>query len=69
MSVAAHKFQGPLGIGALVLRDDVTMAPMLFGGHQQEGIRPGTESVALAIGMMTALELWQQGAGRTPPAN
>ena len=60
LSVAAHKFQGPLGIGALILRHDVTVAPMLFGGHQQEGLRPGTESVALAVGMQTALELWQK---------
>ncbi len=60
LSVAAHKFQGPLGIGAIVLRHEVTLAPMLFGGHQQEGMRPGTESVALAVGMMTALELWRK---------
>jgi cysteine desulfurase len=32
---------------------------MCFGGHQQEGVRPGTESVAVAVGMQTALELWQ----------
>ena len=60
LSIAAHKFQGPLGSGALILRHDVTLAPMLFGGHQQEGLRPGTESVALAVGMQTALELWQK---------
>ena len=60
LSVAAHKFEGPLGIGAIVLRNDVTLAPMLFGGHQQEGMRPGTESVALAVGMATALELWHK---------
>ena len=36
------------------------LAPMFFGGHQQEGMRPGTESVALAVGMQTALELWQK---------
>jgi len=59
LSIAAHKFQGPLGIGALIVRHDVSLAPMLFGGHQQEGLRPGTESVALAVGMQTALELWQ----------
>jgi cysteine desulfurase len=59
LSVAAHKFQGPLGIGAILLRNDVTLIPMLFGGHQQEGMRPGTESVALAVGMAKALELWQ----------
>ncbi len=60
MTVAAHKFQGPLGIGALILRHGVTVEPILFGGHQQEGLRPGTESVALAVGMRTALELWHE---------
>jgi cysteine desulfurase len=60
LSIAAHKFQGPLGIGALIVRPDLTVLPMSFGGHQQEGIRPGTESVALAVGMQTALELWQK---------
>ncbi len=59
MCLAAHKFQGPLGIGGLILRHDVPIAPIQFGGHHQFGIRPGTESVALAVGMLTALELWQ----------
>ncbi len=60
MSIAAHKFQGPPGIGALILRDDVPIVPVLFGGHQQSGLRPGTEPVAPAIGMWTALELWHK---------
>jgi cysteine desulfurase len=59
MTIAAHKFQGPLGIGALMVRQNVPLSPLLFGGHQQAGLRPGTESVALAVGMATALELWQ----------
>jgi cysteine desulfurase len=59
LSIAAHKFQGPLGIGALLLRHDFPLDPILFGGAQQSGLRPGTESVALAVGMRTALELWQ----------
>jgi cysteine desulfurase len=59
LSVAAHKFQGPLGIGGLLLRPDVPIWPIHYGGHQQSGLRPGTESVALTIGMLTALELWQ----------
>jgi cysteine desulfurase len=58
MSFAAHKFHGPQGIGALVARHDTKLAPQLFGGFQQEGLRPGTESVALAVGMLRALELW-----------
>jgi cysteine desulfurase len=60
LSFTAHKFQGPLGIGALLLRDGVPLTPLMFGGHQQASLRPGTESVALAIGMATALELWQR---------
>ncbi len=60
MTIAAHKFQGPLDIGALILRHGVAVEPLHYGGHQQGGLRPGTESVALAVGMATALELWQQ---------
>jgi cysteine desulfurase len=58
MTVAAHKFHGPVGIGALVIRHDIQLQPQLFGGFQQAGLRPGTESVALAVGMCRALELW-----------
>lgn len=58
MTFTAHKFHGPLGIGALVVRHGVALAPQLFGGFQQAGLRPGTESVALAVGMLSALELW-----------
>ncbi len=59
MSLAAHKFRGPLGVGALVLRSDAAPQPLAFGGHQQGGLRPGTESVALALGMAVALDLWR----------
>ncbi|MGD9635114.1 MAG: cysteine desulfurase family protein, partial [Pirellulales bacterium] len=57
MTFTAHKFHGPLGIGALVVRHGIELAPQLFGGFQQAGLRPGTESVALVVGMLTALEL------------
>jgi len=59
MSVAAHKFHGPVGIGALVVRGDVKLPPVLFGGFQQQGMRPGTESVALVLGMHAALATWE----------
>jgi cysteine desulfurase len=59
MSVAAHKFGGPLGIGVLVVRDGVEISAKFHGGFQQAGARPGTESVALTVGMRTALELWE----------
>ena len=68
MSVAAHKFGGPLGIGALVLRDGLPIEPLMFGGHQQSGLRPGTESAALAVGMATALEALAPGARPIRPA-
>jgi cysteine desulfurase len=57
MSVAAHKFQGPAGIGVLIVRAGVPLLPLQLGGHQQHGLRPGTEPVALAVGMATALRL------------
>ncbi len=60
LSIAAHKFQGPLGIAALLIRQGIAVQPLLFGGHQQEALRPGTEAVALAVGMATALDLWQR---------
>jgi len=60
LSVAAHKFRGPLGIGGLLVGDDVPLEPLQFGGHQQWGLRPGTECAPLVIGMLTALRIWQR---------
>jgi cysteine desulfurase len=62
MTCAAHKFNGPMGIGALILHNDAALAPQLHGGFQQAGFRPGTETTALAIGMQTALEAWHRDA-------
>src|SRR5207245_2855902 len=55
--ISAHKFHGPKGIGALLVRRQTKLQPLLFGGHQQQGRRPGTEPVALAVGLATALDL------------
>jgi cysteine desulfurase len=57
MTVAPHKFHGPIGIGALVVKHDVKLQPQLFGGFQQGGLRPGTENVALAVEFHEALKL------------
>ena len=57
LALGAHKFHGPRGIGALLIRDGVRLSPTQFGGHQEAGRRPGTEMVALAAGMARALEL------------
>jgi cysteine desulfurase len=57
MTVAPHKFHGPIGIGALVVRREAALEPAMAGGFQQEGLRPGTEGVALAVGFPAALRL------------
>lgn len=57
LALGAHKFGGPRGVGALLIRRGVRLAPTLFGGHQEEGRRPGTEPVPLIAGMALALEL------------
>lgn len=58
LCLGAHKFHGPRGVGALLLREGVTLTPYTFGGHQEAGRRAGTECVALVAGMARALELW-----------
>ncbi|MEL7498730.1 MAG: cysteine desulfurase family protein [Planctomycetota bacterium] len=55
LSLTAHKFAGPRGIGGLLLKHGVAPEPQLFGGFQQMAIRPGTEDVALVAGMWQAL--------------
>lgn len=57
LSLAAHKFYGPKGVGALWVRRGLTPDPILFGGAQESGRRPGTESPALLAGMATAAKL------------
>lgn len=57
LTVSAHKFHGPKGIGALLLRKHTPFRPLIHGGHQQQGRRPGTEPVPLAVGLARALEL------------
>lgn len=56
LSVGAHKFNGPIGVGALVVKAGRELPPLLWGGFQQAGARPGTESAALAVGMRVAIE-------------
>ena len=56
LSASAHKFGGPKGIGILIVKRGTPFTPLMFGGHQQKGRRPGTEAVPLAVGMAVALE-------------
>jgi cysteine desulfurase len=57
LSLAGHKLQGPRGIGALLIRPDLPLQPLIGGGGQEAGRRGGTESVALVAGLCRALEL------------
>jgi cysteine desulfurase len=61
LTVSGHKFGGPSGVGALLLRRGTKLRPLFFGGHQQQGRRPGTEPVALAVGLATALDITVRG--------
>lgn len=54
-SLSAHKFHGPKGVGALIVRLTGCVAPLFHGGGQQAALRPGTENPAGLIGMMAAL--------------
>lgn len=56
LSLSAHKFHGPRGMGALVVHDGFTLPPLIEGGAQERGLRAGTENVAGAVGMAAALE-------------
>jgi cysteine desulfurase len=58
LSLGAHKFHGPRGVGALLIREGTRLASLLYGGHQEREQRAGTEPVALAVGLAKALELW-----------
>ncbi len=57
LSISAHKFGGPKGIGALYVRSGRIPQPLIYGGGQEHGFRSGTESVASAAGMAKALTL------------
>ncbi|OBH15419.1 cysteine desulfurase [Mycolicibacter terrae] len=57
LTLTAHKFGGPCGAGALLMRRDVACVPLMHGGGQERDIRSGTPDVAGAVGMATALQI------------
>jgi cysteine desulfurase len=57
LTLSGHKLGAPKGIGALVLRDRKCVHPLVHGGGQQGGIRPGTENVAGTVALGVAVEL------------
>ena len=57
ISIAGHKLGAPKGIGALIVRGRIPLEPLIHGGGQERGRRSGTENVAGAVALATALEL------------
>jgi len=57
LTISGHKFGAPKGIGALFIRRGVHLEPLMHGGTQDRGRRPGTENVAAAVGLARAAEL------------
>jgi cysteine desulfurase len=61
VTISAHKIGGPKGVGALLVPDAGAVAPLIHGGGQQGGLRPGTENVAGIVGLGRAVELARRG--------
>jgi len=64
LAVAAHKIRGPKGVGALAFRGTKAPKPVLLGGSQERGLRPGTVDPIAAAGFLAALEQAEQGPDR-----
>jgi cysteine desulfurase len=57
MTISAHKFNGPLGAGALIIDSSLPLKSIMHGGAQEKGLRPGTENVPAIVGFGKAAEL------------
>ncbi|MEJ2723557.1 MAG: IscS subfamily cysteine desulfurase [Deltaproteobacteria bacterium] len=57
LSLSAHKFYGPKGIGALYVRKGIELSPLINGGHQENGLRAGTENLMGIVGLGRASQL------------
>ena len=57
LSISGHKLGAPKGVGAMFVRRGTPLAPLFFGGSQDRGRRPGTENVAMAVGLAVAMEV------------
>ncbi|MDD5433127.1 MAG: cysteine desulfurase family protein [Candidatus Pacebacteria bacterium] len=55
LTLSGHKIYGPKGAGVLYKRKGVELEPIIFGGHQERGLRPGTENIAAIVGVGEAI--------------
>ncbi len=60
LSLTGHKIYGPKGVGALIVRQGVKIAPLFYGGSHEKKRRPGTENVAGIVGLAKTLEIATQ---------
>lgn len=65
LSLSAHKFGGPKGVGALYVRSGVKMGKLVAGGHQERGMRGGTTNVPAVVGLCAALRLVREEQAQT----
>ena len=57
LGISGHKFHAPKGVGALFVKKGILLPPLIQGGHQERGLRPGTENVAGIVGIGKAAQL------------
>ena len=62
LTISGHKVRAPKGIGAQYIRSGLDLPPLLLGGGQERGLRPGTEPTAQAAALAAACEAWPDGA-------
>lgn len=56
LTLSAHKIYGPKGVGALYIKQGTQIEPIMYGGHQESALRPGTESTANIVGLGRAIK-------------
>jgi cysteine desulfurase len=57
LAISGHKLHTPKGVGVIYIREGTKISPLIFGGHQENGLRAGTENVAFIVGLGRACEL------------
>ena len=62
LTISGHKVRAPKGIGAQYIRSGLDLPPLMLGGGQERGLRPGTEPTAQAAALAAACEAWPDGA-------